>query len=343
MCGIAGVRRFGDAPITHEEIISLLCSIEHRGRDATGVALQGNDGHIEVFKAPIPAWNFVRSDEFKAWIDEQLAKEPIIALLHTRAATTGNPENNENNHPIHWGDTAIVHNGMINNHAFIFNSGSYERKCETDSDIIRAIVDKHGFDEKGLRELCKLSGSAAIACISQKTPGRLLLARSGSPLVCGCSSKDDGKMYWASEAKCIIGSVTPMIKRNGVFFREPGVKISVTSMPDNTAWLFGEKDLELHHQFNTCVHYTAPDYSGNRESYHGKKKRWTREKKQEASRERVLVELREDGWQKGAPRGSIMLCPSKKCGIQIVNTQGVPWEWLVCPDCETPLGATTGD
>ena len=71
MCGIAGIRKFGGTPITGEEIVLLLCSIEHRGQHATGIALENPDG-IHVFKAPEPAWKFTKSEIGRASCRERV-------------------------------------------------------------------------------------------------------------------------------------------------------------------------------------------------------------------------------------------------------------------------------
>src|SRR5690242_5627757 len=121
MCGIAGIRRFGKTPIAGEEIVLLLCALEHRGQHATGMALVDPNG-IKILKAPLPAWKFTKSEEFKKFIDETLNEQTYIALLHTRWATTSNPEFNQNNHPMWDGDCALVHNGSLNNGTYIVNN-----------------------------------------------------------------------------------------------------------------------------------------------------------------------------------------------------------------------------
>ena len=124
MCGIAGVKRFGDAPITVDQIRVLLCSLQHRGTDATGIALMKGD-KILVHKNDDEAWRYVSSKSFSDFIDTNLTDDVDTALLHTRAATCGNPRENKNNHPLTLGGAAIVHNGMISNHIDIFKKLNY--------------------------------------------------------------------------------------------------------------------------------------------------------------------------------------------------------------------------
>ena len=335
MCGIAGVRRFEGEPITGEELILLLCSLEHRGKHATGIALEGPAG-IVVHKAALPAWNYTKSKEFTDFLEEHLTEETTTALLHTRWATIGNPEVNDNNHPIFDGTTAIVHNGMISNHFSIFAAEKMERSCETDSDVIRALFDKYGPDEKGIRELNRMSGSAAIACMSEKYPGKLLLARSGSPLVYGFSEKGD-KLYWASEAEAIITACKPFRKVRGVWTQDTKLNMSIGSMPDNTAWVFGPEEIELHHLFRTCNYYRQPDYSKGNESYHSKTRNWKRELRQKRHQVAIVPPAPVNA-KNAALIGAVIKCPG--CGMGVQNIYGKPWAQLHCPSekCKSKLG-----
>lgn len=351
MCGIAGVRRFGKTPITGEELILLLCSIEHRGQHATGVALENPDG-IRVFKAATPAWLFTKSKAFEEFLEANLTEETTTALLHTRFATTGNPENNENNHPIWDSETAIIHNGMITNHHHLFSAGNYKRSCETDSDIIRAMVSEHGMTEKGVRELNKMAGSAAIACISTKYPGKLLLARSGSPLTFGFTGNGD-KLYWASEAHAINKACRPFKHVRGAWVQDTKADVSLGSMPDDTAWVFGPDEMEFHHEFRTCTYYRQPDYSKGRESYHTKTRNWKREIKRQTRAESCGTGCATSHGHRGGYtpfalthppkaesnllKGAVVRCPG--CGNGVKNTEGKPWKDLECPQCKAGMGA----
>jgi len=199
MCGLAGIKRMGIDPITPEEIKILLCSLEHRGSHATGIAIE-NNGEIAVLKKDVPAWSFTASEACAAFLRDFLHEDTNTVLLHTRAATKGVPYKNDNNHPIFRDNVAIVHNGGIRNDDTLFKDMSLERNCETDSDIIRGILDSNGLTHKGVRELNKMQGSAAIAAVKTGEPGSLFLARSGNPIILGST---ETKFYWASELSAI--------------------------------------------------------------------------------------------------------------------------------------------
>ena len=334
MCGIAGVRRFGDTPITGEEIVLLLCLIEHRVLHASGIALENPDG-LHVYKAAEPAWKFTKSKPFNDFLNEFLIPETRTAMLHTRWATKGSPEDNDNNHPMFDGETAAIHNGMISNDTWLFSSGKYERSCETDSDIIRAIVSEHGMNEKGIRELNKMTGSAAIAVLSTKYPDKFLLARSGSPCYYGVTD-DQAKLYWASEPEAIIKASKPFKKVRGLWVQDTRANVAVGCMQDNTAWLFGPEGLELHHEFNTCRYYNKPDYSKGRENYHEKKKGWKNEQKRLAKKKSDdVVTDRKEADNSAYLKNSVAKCTA--CGQGCVNLEGKPWDTIMC-SCGQRLG-----
>jgi asparagine synthetase B (glutamine-hydrolysing) len=313
---------------------------------ASGIALVDDEG-VYVHKAPIQAWKFLESDDCNEFLLEHLTDDTKIALLHTRWATQGNPEVNENNHPVFDGETAVVHNGMIQNDSWLFsqNKDMYERSCETDSDVIRAIVSAHGFHEKGLRELNKLSGSAAIACVSAKFPDELLLARSGSPLCYGFT-EDNNKMYWASEVQAILKAGQQQYKEvRGTFVHPARVPMSVGSMPDNTAWLFNGEQMILHHEFKACSTYRAPDYSRGRVTYWQKRKEWKRQRKfikqsEKNPQDVKLAPITNFGVHVGGgvTPGTRIQCPG--CKRWLKNLTGRPWKECICPEekCGSSLG-----
>jgi glutamine phosphoribosylpyrophosphate amidotransferase len=330
MCGIAGVRRFGNVAITAEEIIILLCAIEHRGNHATGIAIVNEQG-LFVHKAATPAWSYTKSEEFRDFLSEHLTDGTQTVLLHTRFATIGDPLDNNNNHPMFDGATAIVHNGSISNSNWLFDSDKdYKRSCNTDSDIVRAIVAKHGFTEKGCRELNKMSGSAAIACVSTEEPGKLLLARSGNPIVYGFSP-DGEKLYWASEAQAITKASKPFKQVRGVWVQDAKSNVALGTMPDNTAWIFGPDQIEMHHKFSVCQFFRPADYSKGRETYHSKMSNWKKNSKKNKARVAVpagteyLPELKD----------AVRAC--EQCNAMIRNIQGRKWTTIECPACHKPM------
>lgn len=255
MCGIAGIVKYGEDPIQVDQIRLLLTGVEHRGRDATGVALQYEDGKILVLKEDDPAWDFVSSEAFDEWMEEKLTPQVTTVILHTRKATKGSPYKLANNHPMFSGKAAVVHNGHIYNDDDLFKEMKLERGAETDSDIIRAIVDKEGLSRAALRHLGRMRGAAAIACLHPDYPRHLLLGRSSSPLVLGSTDK---WLVFASEKHAIHRAMRPWVKRFGVWFQQQSLDMAFSTMADNSIWLLGPEGLLWHDKFETAQwHSTA--------------------------------------------------------------------------------------
>ena len=82
------------------------------------------------------------------------------AIVHTRAATQGTPERNENNHPIIIPGIAGIHNGMLVNDHTVSAKLKLPRVAEVDSEVIFHIIQNHGgIDAVGQH----LDGDAAVA------------------------------------------------------------------------------------------------------------------------------------------------------------------------------------
>lgn len=260
MCGIGGIKRFGDEAIPRESLEIMLHSLQDRGVDATGIALVNPDSSdlpgVHIFKVDEPAWKTTTLDTYKTWIEKHLIAETITVLLHTRAATVGSPRNNNNNHPMFKDRCAVVHNGGISNHDTLFKDMKLVRNAETDSDLLRAIVDKEGLSKKAVRDIARASGSVACAAIDPDDKNRLLLIRSGSPL---CCAELRGFFIFASRKSDIYSAFRPYEKKFGLEFHKaqiPGV--GWLAMRDDSAWIMGAKGLEWHDECKTAYNYSEP-------------------------------------------------------------------------------------
>ena len=202
MCGIAGVYlkkpEAGNDDGMNQFADALLCEIEPRGRHATGFVSIGWDRSVKVEKAAKPASEFVKERErFQDGVQS--------VLLHTRFWTKGKPEVIGNNHPVIYGTCFAVHNGSISNDDELFEKENLKRQHEVDSEVIPALLDKHGLDhpDKIRAALEKFQGAMAIAVIDPiKNPTRLVLAKgSSSPLYI---FENQNVIMWASTHKAII-------------------------------------------------------------------------------------------------------------------------------------------
>lgn len=115
--------------------------------------------------------------------DLHVARGASAFILHTRFATQGLPQFNENNHPVVAGHIVGVHNGVLSNDWGIFSEIGWDKqKAEVDSEAIFALL-AYG-DMKPADALQELKGSAACAWLDTgEEGGRLHVARvQSSPL-----------------------------------------------------------------------------------------------------------------------------------------------------------------
>jgi predicted glutamine amidotransferase len=315
MCGIAGIKRYGNEPISLAEIETLICTNEVRGNHASGIAIQtGVD--IVIHKMPLPAWNFVKDPATKGFLAEHLREETDTVLLHTRFATVGSPNKNENNHPMFDGRVALVHNGGIRNADYLFKEMELTRHAETDSDILRAIVAEHGFTAAAARQLARCTGSAAIAAVSIDYPDHLFLGRSGNPLVVAHAND---KLYFASTLQAIQRAVRPWEKHHGLFMRGPSRNFSYSYMHDHTCYVLKPDDTADHHEMNIAGGTFTPVKYASHENYAEKMQVWQSAK----SSHRVYAQCRECGTAQGK-----------------FTTQS--WDKLKCRSCDTSFDYLVG-
>ena len=178
MCGIAGFYlRDPNFKIDREALLdSLLSSIDHRGKDATGFVAIGEDGDNEWQKASCDAETFIK---YRRAVPETAR----VVLGHTRWATQGLPEFMENNHPIKRGPYYIIHNGHVSNDDELFKNAKRLAFGYVDSEAIAARLASME-DIARLNEVMEeIKGAAAVAAVDERDPASLVLARgSSSPL-----------------------------------------------------------------------------------------------------------------------------------------------------------------
>jgi len=161
MCGILG--GIGDK-ITKDMVKIGLLELESRGKDATGI-YQPETG---ILKNPIPASEFVDSEEFNA------LKMDKMFLAHCRAWTKGRPANNENNHPFQGEKWVLIHNGVVT----MDSVKDYNYKGECDSEVLLSHIETLGLKE-GVQEV---EGSAAILVAPTDKTYEMWLWRHTSPI-----------------------------------------------------------------------------------------------------------------------------------------------------------------
>jgi glutamine---fructose-6-phosphate transaminase (isomerizing) len=197
MCGIVGV--IGERPAA-PLLLEALRRLEYRGYDSAGIATLV-DGHIDRRRAPGKLVNLTASLD-----REGLAG--TIGIGHTRWATHGAPTEC-NAHPHSTARVAIVHNGIIENHAELraeLEAAGQQFQTETDTETVALLVDlllQRGATpvEATLAALRRLEGAYALAMIFAGHPDLMIGARHGAPLAVGFGK---GAMYVGSDALALV-------------------------------------------------------------------------------------------------------------------------------------------
>lgn len=203
MCGIVGYIGFKDAyPI----LIDGLKRLEYRGYDSAGLALLDEEGGLNVYKEK----GKVRSLEEKMNAERHTG---LIGIAHTRWATHGEPsERNAHPHYSYSKDIAIVHNGIIENYRelkTVLLGEGYVFQSDTDTEVLSYYIEyiktQQGLSlfEAVRKALQNVSGAYAIAVLDKTSPGHLVAARKGSPLVVGIGA-DNTEFFIASDATPIV-------------------------------------------------------------------------------------------------------------------------------------------
>lgn len=183
MCGIVGAI---SSRKVEKILIEGLKRLEYRGYDSAGLALIDANNQLTVCKKV-----------GKVAVLEQGAIEQkitgTIGIAHTRWATHGKPTE-ENAHP-HCSNenVALVHNGIIENYLEIkaeLEAEGYIFVSQTDTEVIvhliqKALLQKNSLVDAVQKVIPQLKGAYGLAVICKQEPQKIIVARSGSPLVIG--------------------------------------------------------------------------------------------------------------------------------------------------------------
>ena len=183
MCGIVGA-------ISNADVVPVLVDglkrLEYRGYDSAGVAVI--NGSTDIGR--------VRTQGKVSILEDLLSDSPLhgsLGIAHTRWATHGEPSQS-NAHPhVCQGRVAVVHNGIIENHASLRDEQAalgYKFTSQTDTEVVVHQVHRYLDEGKDLLEAVRstvndLEGAYALGVVSGEASNRLIAARRGSPLVIG--------------------------------------------------------------------------------------------------------------------------------------------------------------
>ncbi|MCB1774311.1 MAG: glutamine--fructose-6-phosphate transaminase (isomerizing), partial [Gammaproteobacteria bacterium] len=199
MCGIVGA-------IAERNVVPILMEglrrLEYRGYDSAGVAVRSGEARLQRIRS------VGKVAELQKMIDGG-SIDGNLGIAHTRWATHGMPAE-RNAHPHMSGEAvAIVHNGIIENHAELRNEltqQGYVFNSDTDTEVIAHLLAdllKQGQDigNATRNAIGRLVGAYALAVVDPDDPDRLIVARAGSPLVIGVGV---GENFIASDVFALL-------------------------------------------------------------------------------------------------------------------------------------------
>ena len=202
MCGIVGA-------VAQRDVSAILMEglrrLEYRGYDSAGMVILDTHSKLPTLKRH-------RAVGKVAMLDQAQQNAPLIGavgIAHTRWATHGAPTE-ENAHPHMTHDqVAIVHNGIIENHAAIrrrLTEKGYVFSSQTDTEsVVHAIHERLEEGDQlldAVRHVVReLHGAYALGVVSRSEPDRIIAARLGSPLVVGIGI---GEHFIASDVAALL-------------------------------------------------------------------------------------------------------------------------------------------
>jgi glutamine---fructose-6-phosphate transaminase (isomerizing) len=250
MCGIVGA-------VAQRDVVDILVEglrrLEYRGYDSAGVAIV-NNGELQRVR---------RLGKVKELADA-IATQPLLGgtgIAHTRWATHGEPSE-RNAHPHVSSNINVVHNGIIENHhklrealkakGYIFNS-------DTDTEVIAHLVEEERKTASSLlqavqRSVKQLAGAYGTVLLDTTDAERIVVARSGSPLVIGLGI---GENFIASDQLALLpvtrrfifleeGDVAEITRHSVSIFDQDGNAIKREVHESNVSYDAGDKGQYRH-------------------------------------------------------------------------------------------------
>ncbi len=213
MCGIVGAVAQRDVV---EILVEGLRRLEYRGYDSAGVAVINSSGELQRLR---------RLGKVKELSDALLTSPTPggTGIAHTRWATHGEPSE-RNAHPhLSNSDLAVVHNGIIENHNKLrreLEADGYRFDSDTDTEVIAHLVHQtrktcSSLLEAVQKSVNKLEGAYGTVLMDREDSDRLVVARSGSPLVIGLGI---GENFIASDQLALLP-----VTRRFIFLEEGDV------------------------------------------------------------------------------------------------------------------------
>ncbi len=200
MCGIVGYVGSRDC---REILLKGLGRLEYRGYDSAGIAVLNGGLHVAKCAGKVRD------------LENRIAVAPPTGTLgigHTRWATHGPPDDtNAHPHLSQSGRIALVHNGIIENYTALKQTLTAKGRTfqsQTDSEVVVQLIEEIlasdptlSFEAAIRLALRQVTGTYGLAIVHATEPGRLYVARRGSPLLVGLGA---GESFVASDATPIV-------------------------------------------------------------------------------------------------------------------------------------------
>ncbi|HEU5457648.1 MAG TPA: glutamine--fructose-6-phosphate transaminase (isomerizing) [Terracidiphilus sp.] len=207
MCGIVGY--VGPKKVV-PVILEGLRRLEYRGYDSAGIA---------VGSPELPTLQVSRAPGKLQRLEDVLREHPLegtFGIGHTRWATHGRPtEENAHPHRDCTGRIVVVHNGIVENYLALkheLTALGHKFVTETDTEVIAHLLEQVQkeaeaagapilLEEAVRRSVKRLTGAFALGILSAAEPDKIIVARSGPPVVVGVG---EGESFVASDVPGIL-------------------------------------------------------------------------------------------------------------------------------------------
>jgi len=207
MCGIVGYTGRRDAA---PRLLEGLKRLEYRGYDSAGVAVANGRGVVVTKLAGRVAA-----------LTDELGREPVhgtSGIAHTRWATHGAPtQRNAHPHVDCRGAIALVHNGIIENADVLraaLERAGHRFASETDTETLAHLIeDATGptLEARVIAALAHVDGTYGLAVMAAAEPGKIVVARQGSPVLLGIG---EDELFVASDASAVLEHTRSVVYLN---------------------------------------------------------------------------------------------------------------------------------
>src|SRR5437899_2729477 len=197
MCGIVGYTGQREAvPI----LLRGLGRLEYRGYDSAGLAVETGRGVVtRKLAGRVTA------------LQDLVARLPVhgaSGIAHTRWATHGAPtERNAHPHEDCRGRIALVHNGIIENADALraaLEGAEHRFTTDTDTETLAHLIEEapgETLEARVITALERVVGTYGLAVMSADEPGKIVVARQGSPVLLGIG---ESEFLVASDASALL-------------------------------------------------------------------------------------------------------------------------------------------